>query len=198
MTPEPTPAVRPLRRAGRPARPLPAGRPRGRATLRTAVAGAVLWWGASLVGVAEAQAQEGSPAVQDQPARAPLLAQSKRGKRKGRRRRPKAEDTDSSQTQTQESSQKNGEPDPETSKAGQQKGGGGTTAGNLRRSNRMEFDARLIRGETAGSGAVVLFDRGQRVLPQLTKARTRFLDDTLAEMYERPTDRALPEAEQAE
>lgn len=53
-------------------------------------------------------------------------------------------------------------------------------SGNLRRSNVMEFDARLVRGETAGSGAVVLFDRGQRPLPPLTRRRKRFLDPTLA------------------
>jgi len=58
------------------------------------------------------------------------------------------------------------------------------SAGALRRSNKMEFDARLIRGQTAGSGAVVLFDRGQRDLPALTKTRTRFLDATVREVYD--------------
>lgn len=54
------------------------------------------------------------------------------------------------------------------------------TAGTgLRQSNRMEFDARVVRGETAGSGAVILFERGPRHLAPLTKKRTRFLDDTI-------------------
>lgn len=56
-------------------------------------------------------------------------------------------------------------------------------SGSLRRSNKMEFDARLIRGETAGTGAVVLFDRGQRELPALTDERTGFLDATIREVY---------------
>ena len=48
-----------------------------------------------------------------------------------------------------------------------------------RYSRRMEFDARLVYGETAGSGAVILFERGQRQLPPLTKQRTRFLSATI-------------------
>jgi len=59
----------------------------------------------------------------------------------------------------------------------------GRQGGSVRRSNKMEFDARLIRGETAGSGAVILFDRGHRELPSLTKSRTRFLYQTLEEIY---------------
>ncbi len=51
-------------------------------------------------------------------------------------------------------------------------------SGATQRSNRMEFDARLVYGETAGSGAVILFERGQRHLPPLTKQRTRFLTAT--------------------
>lgn len=62
-------------------------------------------------------------------------------------------------------------------------------SGSLRRSNVMEFDARLVRGERAGSGAVVLFDRGQRPLPPLTRRRKRFLDPTLAVVLG-PDDRA--------
>jgi hypothetical protein len=50
--------------------------------------------------------------------------------------------------------------------------------GTAQRSNRMEFDARLVYGETAGSGAVILFERGQRQLPPLTKQRTKFLAAT--------------------
>jgi len=59
---------------------------------------------------------------------------------------------------------------------------GTTSSGSsLRRSNRMEFDPRLIRGETAGTGAVILFDRGRRVLPPLAKRRRVFLRPTLDE-----------------
>jgi hypothetical protein len=49
----------------------------------------------------------------------------------------------------------------------------------LRRGNRMEFDARLIRGESAGSGAVFLFERGQRPLPSMIDKRKSFLRDTV-------------------
>lgn len=51
--------------------------------------------------------------------------------------------------------------------------------GSLRRSNRMEFDARLIRGETAGSGAVFLFQRTPRALPSMVPLRTSYLQETV-------------------
>lgn len=54
-----------------------------------------------------------------------------------------------------------------------------TSSSGMRHSRHMEFDARLIKGETAGSGAVILFDRGTRHLPRLTQRRTEFLDATI-------------------
>ena len=60
---------------------------------------------------------------------------------------------------------------------GEEVGDGG--AGSLRRSNRMEFDARLVRGETAGSGAVFLFQRAPRVLPSMVARRTSTLQDSV-------------------
>ena len=53
------------------------------------------------------------------------------------------------------------------------------TESGMRHSRHMEFDARLVRGETAGSGAVVLFDRGERQLPRLTRLRESFLRATI-------------------
>jgi hypothetical protein len=45
--------------------------------------------------------------------------------------------------------------------------------------DNLEFDARVVRGETAGEGAVVLVDRGRRALRPLVRRRTRFLRPTL-------------------
>ncbi|MEM9068913.1 MAG: hypothetical protein AAGE52_10420 [Myxococcota bacterium] len=56
------------------------------------------------------------------------------------------------------------------------------TTGNLQRSNRMEFDARLVRGQTAGAGAVVLFNRGKRPLPPLTGERRGFSRQTVRDV----------------
>ena len=56
------------------------------------------------------------------------------------------------------------------------------TTGNLRRSNRMEFDTRLVRGQTAGAGAVVLFNRGSRPLPPLTGERKGFTRETVRDV----------------
>jgi len=47
----------------------------------------------------------------------------------------------------------------------------------LQRSNRMELDARLVRGETARSGAVYLFQRAPRRLPPLVKLEQSYLDE---------------------
>lgn len=123
-----------------------------------------------------------------------LLAQrgSRRSKR-GQRKRPKK--------QAQKAERSKAEPDDnddagesadgsadveagEAAAGGEKKNGPRPSATTLRRSNRMEFDARLVRGETAGSGGVVLFDRGNRELPALTKTRTRFLEATLREVYD--------------
>ena len=46
----------------------------------------------------------------------------------------------------------------------------------LQRSNRMEFDGRLVKGERA-SGAVYLFSKARRPLPPLLKFQRDRLDD---------------------
>jgi len=47
----------------------------------------------------------------------------------------------------------------------------------LQRSNRMELDARVVRGETARSGAVYLFQRAPRRLPPLVGLQQSYLDE---------------------
>jgi len=47
----------------------------------------------------------------------------------------------------------------------------------LQRSNRMELDARLVRGESARSGAVYLFQRAPRRLPPLVDLHQSWLDE---------------------
>ena len=46
--------------------------------------------------------------------------------------------------------------------------------GSWRRSNRMEFDERLVKGQTASSGAVYLFKRVPRNLPGLVPLRRSY------------------------
>ncbi|MCP4606114.1 MAG: hypothetical protein GY847_37315 [Proteobacteria bacterium] len=46
--------------------------------------------------------------------------------------------------------------------------------GSLRRSNRMEFDERLVKGQAAKSGAVYLFKRTPRRLPGLVPMRRSY------------------------
>jgi hypothetical protein len=49
-----------------------------------------------------------------------------------------------------------------------------TGDGSLRRSNRMEFDERLVKGQAAKSGAVYLFKRVPRRLPGLVPMRRSY------------------------
>ncbi|MDF1562011.1 MAG: hypothetical protein P1V51_03160 [Deltaproteobacteria bacterium] len=59
---------------------------------------------------------------------------------------------------------------------GEEGGGAAPPPGaSLRRSNRMEFDARLVKGQTATSGAVYLFQRAPRKLPPLLSMRQSYL-----------------------
>jgi hypothetical protein len=53
------------------------------------------------------------------------------------------------------------------------------TTATPRRGGRMEFDARLIRGETAGAGAVFLFQRTPRALPSMIQRRSSYLGETV-------------------
>jgi len=57
-----------------------------------------------------------------------------------------------------------------------QQGGeqGGGESGSVRRSNRMEFDERLVKGQAAKSGAVYLFERAPRRLPGLVPMRRSY------------------------
>ncbi len=57
----------------------------------------------------------------------------------------------------------------------------------LRRSNRMEFDGRLIKGERA-SGAVYLFQRTPRRLPPLLTLERDQLDQIVLPILRRPAD----------
>jgi hypothetical protein len=54
----------------------------------------------------------------------------------------------------------------------------GSSEGQLQRSDRMEFDARLIRGERA-SGAVFLFQRTPRKLPSMVERRRTYLEGSI-------------------
>lgn len=67
-------------------------------------------------------------------------------------------------------------------------------SGGLRRGNRMEFDARLIRGETAGSGAVFLFQRAPRPLPSMVPLRTSYLHETVDQRLGQRYAKSLTEA----
>jgi hypothetical protein len=64
-------------------------------------------------------------------------------------------------------------------------------SGSLQRSQRMEFDERLIRGQGAASGAVYLFDRAPRELPGLVPLRRSYREEIVQPIL---GDRALEPA----
>ncbi|MGF1465121.1 MAG: hypothetical protein ACFCGT_03220 [Sandaracinaceae bacterium] len=61
---------------------------------------------------------------------------------------------------------------------GEEAGEDGSTPGAGGDGDNLEFDARVIRGQTAGEGAVILVDREQRPLRPLVRRRRRFLQPT--------------------
>jgi hypothetical protein len=78
-------------------------------------------------------------------------------------------------------------------------GGGGTS---LRRSDRMDFDERLVKGQGVRSGAVYLFKRTPRKLPELVSLRTSYRDRIVEPVLgqrvaQRPPDEDLPTKTQA-
>ncbi|MBI2892030.1 MAG: hypothetical protein HYY06_00650 [Deltaproteobacteria bacterium] len=62
----------------------------------------------------------------------------------------------------------------EASGRGATASGAGSADGSMQRSDRLDFDERLIQGQTARSGAVYLFSRPPRDLPELVKLRKSF------------------------
>ncbi len=67
----------------------------------------------------------------------------------------------------------------------------------LQRSNRMEFDGRLVKGERA-SGAVYLFSKARRPLPPLLKFQRDRLEDIVWPVLRRtPAEEAAAVAEAA-
>ena len=76
-----------------------------------------------------------------------------------------------------------------TAKSTQKAGEGGSGKSTLRRSNRMEFDGRLVKGEKA-AGAVYLFQRAPRRLPPLLKLKRDQLDRIVLPVLKRPADPA--------
>jgi hypothetical protein len=53
----------------------------------------------------------------------------------------------------------------------------------LQRGERIEFDARLIQGQTAKAGAVYLFERVQTPLRSMVKERTSFRDKVVRKVF---------------
>ncbi len=55
--------------------------------------------------------------------------------------------------------------------------------GNLRRGSRVEFDGRLVQGQTAKSGAIYLFARKRSELRSMVKERKNYRKEILRTVY---------------
>ncbi len=59
----------------------------------------------------------------------------------------------------------------------------------LRRGERVEFDARLIQGQTAKAGAVYLFERVSSDLSSMVKERRSYRREIVEEVFGQESDR---------
>ena len=59
----------------------------------------------------------------------------------------------------------------------------------LRRGEKVEFDARLIQGQTAKAGAVFLFERVSSDLSSMVKERRSYRREIIEEVFPQETDR---------
>jgi hypothetical protein len=73
------------------------------------------------------------------------------------------------------------EPEPAAAPAKAGGGGGGPAAGpeNLQRGGRVEFDGRLVQGQTAKSGAIYLFARQRTDLRSMVRERVEYRKEIL-------------------
>jgi len=59
----------------------------------------------------------------------------------------------------------------------------------LRRGEKVEFDARLIQGQTAKAGAVFLFERVSSDLSSMVKERRSYRQEIIEEVFPQETNR---------
>ncbi len=80
--------------------------------------------------------------------------------------------------------EKPADPPPRTAEA--PKKGGGADPGDpdaIRRGERVEFDERLIQGQTAKAGAVYLFERMSSDLRSMVKERSSYRDEVVEVVF---------------
>ncbi len=64
--------------------------------------------------------------------------------------------------------------------------GGGVSAGSLKRARHMEFDERLIMGQSLKSGALYLFERKDSEIQSMLKIRRDYRQELLAPLEPSP------------
>lgn len=103
-----------------------------------------------------------------------LLAQRRR-----HRRPPKAKPKAQPKAQP-----KAARPEPEPQPSGPAEGGAGPAdPGNLQRGGRVEFDGRLVQGQSAKSGAIYLFARQRTDLKSMVRERENYRKEILRTVY---------------
>jgi hypothetical protein len=105
-----------------------------------------------------------------------LLAKAKKTKKAAPKSQPKKEPAEE-KAKAKPEAVKPAEKAPQAAEKGDAAAQGPEAGPMLQRSNRLEFDARLIQGQLAKSGAIFLFDRAPRPLPPLFKLKRSYLDE---------------------
>lgn len=57
------------------------------------------------------------------------------------------------------------------------------TGGEIKRGERIEFDERLIQGQTAKAGALYIFDRKPNVLRSMVNERESYRDEIVQQIF---------------
>ena len=112
----------------------------------------------------------------------PLLARRRRWGRKApkRKRRPRR-----TRRKRPKPAAAEPEPEPEPAAAAPVRESPSVDPGNLRRGGRVEFDGRLVQGQTAKSGAIYLFARKRSQLRSMVQERVEYRKEILRTVYPR-------------
>ncbi len=75
-------------------------------------------------------------------------------------------------------------PEPSSAPAASNDSGGGGGAPSMRGPARIDFDDRLIQGQSNKSGAVYLYDRKELKIRSMIKKRENFRDEIVGSLYD--------------
>jgi hypothetical protein len=112
-----------------------------------------------------------------------LVARRRRRRRYRRRPRRRRRRRPAPKPKPQPAAEPASTPDSDLSNNTTSSSGGAVDPGALRRGGRVEFDGRLVQGQTAKSGAIYLFARKRSELRSMVEERTHYRKEILRTVY---------------